>query len=146
MNKASGAEQARLKNDDRKLMDEARTTENKLPELKLEYSRKAYESMKEAARQNLKPNVQALAGELGQGLARLLENAGQQAEADNLREEVKMYYRSILAYKPKLDEVRTEHRKQYPRAQEILIQLANETDKLRRGRSRAQTDGARKPG
>lgn len=91
---------------------------------RIEALQKAYASIKEGARQSLKPVVQRLAGDIGQELAIALRQEKLEPEdvralfGDNLEttdiqrvrnakfievlEELKPYYRSIIDYKPRL--------------------------------------------
>ncbi|MGB9691724.1 MAG: tetratricopeptide repeat protein [Candidatus Sumerlaeaceae bacterium] len=114
---------------------------------KLDMLEKAYAQIKEAARQELKPNVQWIAGLIGKQLAELYESADDAKTSDALRtaikkrdpkgtrakeiyEELKTYYRNIVEYEPKLEEYRVERKKYYDRAQRELVALALLTGKL----------------
>ena len=89
----------------------------------------AYERMKEAAHQSLKPNTQFLAGSIGRELIAMYEESGEQEKADKIREEIKKYFRSLLNYTPKLDDasIQQDQKDYYPRAQKMLLALAQET-------------------
>lgn len=108
---------------------------------KLEALEKAYDQIKEAARQELKPNVQWIAGMIGKQLIELYESANDSSTSpalanelrkrnpDNkrveaLRRELKTYYKNILSYEPRLEELRVERKKYYERAQRELVTLA----------------------
>ncbi len=114
---------------------------------KLNMLEKAYEEIKEAARQELKPNVQWIAGTIGKQLIELYESANDPTTPKELaeelkkrnpdgkrvaqiREELKNYYRNIVTYEPKLEEYRVERKKYYERAQRELVALALLTNKL----------------
>lgn len=90
---------------------------------------KSYASMKMAAAQSLKPNTQFLAGYLGEKLAGIYDRVGEKEKAENIRNDVKQYYLSIINYKPKLEEVQLDQKEKYPTAQEHLVDLAIETGK-----------------
>lgn len=112
------------------LRENARTVDENLDELKLAFYEKSYDALKEAARQSLKPNVQSYASDIGYALVQLYEQSGQAEKASKLREEIKEYNRNIITYEPKIDDVVLERRSKYPKAQRMLIQLAEETGKL----------------
>jgi tetratricopeptide (TPR) repeat protein len=114
---------------------------------KLEMLEKAYSQIKEAARQELKPNVQWIAGMIGKQLVSLYEdlaepNAPADAKAlaeklnpnnkrvQEIREELKQYYRNIIEYVPKLEEYQVERKKYYEKAENELVALAFLTRKL----------------
>jgi tetratricopeptide (TPR) repeat protein len=97
---------------------------------KLKMVEKAYREIKEAARQELKPNVQSIAGMIGQSLAQLYESKDQKDKALKVYEEMKQYYRNIIDYEPMLEEYRQEKKKHYPEAQPKLILLATLTGKI----------------
>jgi tetratricopeptide (TPR) repeat protein len=115
----------------------------------LKLIQKAYKEIKEGARQELKPNVQWIAGTIGHQLADLYEELGDNLKTDagltegaaspnkdgnelalELRNEIKQYYRNIVTYKPQLEEFRMERKKYYVRAQVKLVELAYLTDNL----------------
>jgi tetratricopeptide (TPR) repeat protein len=114
---------------------------------KLDMLEKSYAEIKEAARQELKPNVQWLAGTIGRQLVEFYEsldtpntppdlkaeaqkrNPGGKRVAEIL-EEIKTYYRNIITYEPKLEEYRIERKKYYERAERELVALAFQTGKL----------------
>ncbi len=114
---------------------------------KLEMLERAYAQIKEAARQELKPNVQWIAGMIGKQLAELYESARDATTPKDLAEEIKKrdpngtrateiyeelktYYRNIIEYEPKLEEYRVERKKYYDRAYRELVALALLTNKL----------------
>ncbi|MCX7625699.1 MAG: O-antigen ligase family protein [Candidatus Sumerlaeaceae bacterium] len=114
---------------------------------KLQMLEKAYAQIKEAARQELKPNVQWIAGMIGRQLVdayeaaeepsakRELKELAQKLNPDGKRvkeiqEELKTYYRNIISYEPKLEEYRVERKKYYDRAQRELVALAYATGNL----------------
>lgn len=112
----------------------------------LKYMEKAYTQIKEAARQELKPNVQWRAGAIGQELAQMYEQQSQAAEAKGpdgrteavkdmekanaIYTESKGYYRNIITYKPVLEEYRIERKNFYPKAEKELLRIAYLTGKL----------------
>lgn len=122
--KARGDEKTELQNRAAQLKEQADKVEENLPQLRLEYFRKSYEALKEAARQSVKPNVQALTADQGEQLAKLYDASGQADKANQLREEVKQYYRTIISYEPKLDDIKQERQKRYRQAQERLLALS----------------------
>lgn len=89
-----------------------------------EMMKKGYEECREAARQELKPNVQAIAAMIGEELAALYDKNGKAADAAKIYEEIKKYYRCILDYQPVLDEYKQERKKYYQKSELKLVALA----------------------
>jgi tetratricopeptide (TPR) repeat protein len=108
---------------------------------------RAYNEIKEAARQELKPNVQWIAGTIGKQLIDMYESIDENKAPTELkeaakrlnpqgkrvaeiREDLKTYYQNIISYEPKLEEYKVERKKYYDRAQRELVALAYATGKL----------------
>lgn len=83
----------------------------------------------EGARQSLKPNMQWLAGSIGEELAAYYLTQGQDEKAMAVYEKIKEFYRNIIEYKPKLEHYAQERVNYYPRAQSKLVRLAELTGK-----------------
>lgn len=126
---AKSDELEKLKVEMGELSEELKNVETLIPQRQIEAMEKSYNSMKMAAAQSLKPNTQFLAGYFGEKLASIYDEAGQKEKGDAVRNEVKKYYRSIIEYKPKIEDVQRDQKAQYPAAQEHLIDLAKETGK-----------------
>ena len=127
--KARTDERQKLRDEAAQYMEQAKSLEAELPKVKLKLYEKSYESLQEAARQSVKPNVQALAADQGRELATEYDAIGEHEKAAAIREEIKKYYWTILTYEPKLDDVIAERKKKYPIAEERLLQLSQTTDK-----------------
>ncbi|AXA37263.1 TPR domain protein, putative component of TonB system [Candidatus Sumerlaea chitinivorans] len=114
---------------------------------KAELLEKSYRELKEAARQELKPNVQWTAASIGKSLAetydelhsaelskeekeKLAKLDPEKKRANEVREEIKQFYRNILTYQPKLEEYQVERKRWYNAAQRELVALAYQTGKL----------------
>lgn len=100
------------------------------PAERLKLYEMAYREIKEAARQELKPDVQYRASAIGNDYAEALETAGKPDEALKVYEELKTYNRNIVDYQPLLEEYRQKKKDLYPRAMRELIRLAIITDKV----------------
>lgn len=113
---------------------------------KLAKLEEAYDQMKEAARQELKPNVQWIAGVIGEQLVQELEKQGAEetskrglqrdkTEANTSKEErtkkaisavyedMKTYYRNIADYNPQLAEAVADRKKYYEKSLQKLLAL-----------------------
>lgn len=115
-------------------------------EKRFEYLEKAFREAREAARQEVKPNVQWIAGVIGEHYAREILAVGKPGElvkkdlktgasiskaeeaASAIYEEVKAYYRSVLDYEPRLPEYVAERKQYYPKAMEKLLTICYMTD------------------
>ncbi|MCX7717393.1 MAG: hypothetical protein N2111_03185 [Candidatus Sumerlaeaceae bacterium] len=98
-------------------------------EERLKWLEKAYASSREAARQSLKSNIQWIAGIIGEEYANALSDQGQTDKANEVREQIKQYFRSVIEYKPRLPEVVLDRERFYKFAQQKLVQLGIKTGK-----------------
>jgi tetratricopeptide (TPR) repeat protein len=116
-------------------------------EERFKFLEKAYKEMREAARQEVKPNVQWIAGIIGEHYAREIMEQGKagtlapkadvgagtsmseaQQAAFAIYDEVKKYYRTVLDYEPKLPEYVAERKEYYPRAMQKLLTICYMTE------------------
>lgn len=91
---------------------------------------KSYEHLKEAARQELKPNVQQRAGSVCRELAKLYESAGRENDATRLYREARQYYWNIVNYEPRIVECVADRKKYYGEAEKEIARLAYRTGDL----------------
>ncbi len=130
MTAATGGEKARLKKEHDEKAETLKSLQETEGELRLKYMKTAYEHMKDAAHQSLKPNTQYLTGSIGRELATIYDEQGKKEKGDQVKEEAKRYFRSIITYKPRLEDLQLDQKEYYGKAQKSLLALAEETNKI----------------
>ena len=116
------------------------------PEEKLRLMEKAYDEIREAARQAWKPNIQWVAAAIGRQLVPMVQmeladpslsedkRAALQARVSRLNSEILGYYRKIVEYEPKLQPLQQDRKKYLAQAQAQIVKLAamseNTTDSI----------------
>ncbi len=106
------------------------------PAKKIILMEKAYEEIREAARQAWKPNIQWVAAALGTQLLQMTQvelsdrtlsedkRAELQSRVSKLHTEILGYYRIIMEYEPKLQPLQQDRKKYLPQAQAKIVKLA----------------------
>lgn len=127
MQTTTGSRRKALEDEYNQLQEQIASAVKSLPQNREKLMETSYQHMKEAAHQSLKPNTQYLTGTIGRELVSIYEEQGQQEKADQLREEIKQYFQSLIDYSPKLPELQADQKEFYPKAQSQLLALAQET-------------------
>ncbi len=130
MQAASGARRDSLEQEYGEKLEQMKSLGSNLAERRIELMETAYKHMKEASHQSKKPNTQYLTGSIGRELVMMYEEAGEKDKADAQREEIKKYFRSLIEYQPKLEELQVDQKEYYSKAQRQLLALAEETGNI----------------